>query len=45
MPLWLHEQLKKAYLAKNRVKIQLLNECWYYYVNRHRKQKSSEQIS
>lgn len=31
MPQWLCNQLKSAYLRKDRRQIKLLNECWFFY--------------
>ncbi|WP_173104450.1 cortex morphogenetic protein CmpA [Bacillus sp. KH172YL63] len=31
MPKWLVNQLRKAYLEKDRYQIKLLNQCWYFY--------------
>ncbi|WP_156314850.1 cortex morphogenetic protein CmpA [Halalkalibacter wakoensis] len=37
MPTWLRQQLKRAYLEKDRYQIKVLNQCWFYY-----KEKESE---
>ncbi|WP_017729385.1 cortex morphogenetic protein CmpA [Halalkalibacterium ligniniphilum] len=31
MPNWLINQLRAAYAQKNRYKVKLLNQCWFYY--------------
>ncbi|TMW70187.1 cortex morphogenetic protein CmpA [Alteribacter natronophilus] len=31
MPGWLKKQLKEAYLNKDRRRIKVLNQCWFYY--------------
>jgi hypothetical protein len=31
LPQWLHTQLMRAYRKKDRRKIQLLNDCWFFY--------------
>ncbi|MEL3972876.1 cortex morphogenetic protein CmpA [Rossellomorea oryzaecorticis] len=31
MPNWLVNQMRKAYLEKNRYQIKLLNQCWNFY--------------
>ncbi|WP_416829384.1 cortex morphogenetic protein CmpA [Ectobacillus polymachus] len=31
MPSWLQNQMRRAYLEKNRYRIKLLNECWFFY--------------
>ncbi|MBM7096824.1 cortex morphogenetic protein CmpA [Bacillus sp. H-16] len=36
MPAWLKKQLKEAYYNKDRRRIKVLNQCWFYY-------KSSDQ--
>ncbi|ARK28622.1 cortex morphogenetic protein CmpA [Halalkalibacter krulwichiae] len=34
MPKWLRQQLKQAYLEKDRYQIRVLNQCWFYYKER-----------
>ncbi|WP_135556417.1 cortex morphogenetic protein CmpA [Paenibacillus cymbidii] len=34
MPQWLCNQLRRAFLGKNRKQIRLLNDCWFFYHNR-----------
>ncbi|MGP7819077.1 cortex morphogenetic protein CmpA [Niallia sp. 01092] len=31
MPSWLQNQMKRAFYAKDRYQIIVLNQCWYYY--------------
>ncbi|WP_155987854.1 cortex morphogenetic protein CmpA [Gorillibacterium massiliense] len=31
MPQWLSNQLMRAFQTKNRKKIRLLNDCWFFY--------------
>ncbi|WP_096438495.1 cortex morphogenetic protein CmpA [Alteribacter populi] len=33
MPTWLKKQLKEAYYKKDRRRIKVLNQCWFYYKN------------
>ncbi|HZG73790.1 MAG TPA: cortex morphogenetic protein CmpA [Chondromyces sp.] len=35
MPNWLQNQIKKAFQEKNRSQIKLLNQCWYFYREKH----------
>jgi hypothetical protein len=35
MPQWFCHQLMKAFHAKNRRQIRLLNECWFFYRTRY----------
>ncbi|MBO9608360.1 MAG: cortex morphogenetic protein CmpA [Paenibacillaceae bacterium] len=34
MPQWLCNQLRRAFLGKNRKQIRLLNDCWFFYHTR-----------
>ncbi|MEI5909373.1 cortex morphogenetic protein CmpA [Bacillus spongiae] len=39
MPKWLQNQMKRAFLEKDRYQIKLLNQCWFFYTkNTTRKQ-------
>ncbi len=31
MPSWLKNQLRTAYLKKDRYQVKLLNQCWFFY--------------
>ncbi|MBU9723810.1 MULTISPECIES: cortex morphogenetic protein CmpA [Bacillaceae] len=31
MPSWLQRQLQEAYQRKDRQRIKILNQCWFYY--------------
>ncbi|WEG12518.1 cortex morphogenetic protein CmpA [Pullulanibacillus sp. KACC 23026] len=31
MPAWLINQLRNAYFKKDRHKVKLLNQCWFFY--------------
>ncbi|MDQ0256146.1 hypothetical protein J2S74_003545 [Evansella vedderi] len=31
MPSWLQRQLQEAYQRKDLQRVQLLNQCWFYY--------------
>ncbi|WJH35155.1 cortex morphogenetic protein CmpA [Paenibacillus aurantius] len=42
MPQWLSNQLMRAFHAKNRRKIRLLNDCWFFY--RTRETGQTEQV-
>jgi hypothetical protein len=33
MPLWLQQQLMRAYSRRDRRNIKMLNECWFQYRN------------
>lgn len=33
MPYWLQKQLRQAFLKKDRYRILVLNDCWYFYKN------------
>ncbi|PKG23698.1 MULTISPECIES: cortex morphogenetic protein CmpA [Niallia] len=35
MPSWLQNQIKRAFYEKDRYQIKILNQCWYYYRNKH----------
>ncbi|ASV67241.1 cortex morphogenetic protein CmpA [Cytobacillus sp. FSL W7-1323] len=35
MPVWLQNQMKRAFLEKDRYQIKLLNQCWYFYRKKH----------
>lgn len=35
MPIWFQNQMQKAFYEKNRYKIILLNQCWFFYVKKH----------
>lgn len=35
MPQWFKKQLRKAYLQKDRYQIRLLNQCWFFYTEKH----------
>ncbi|RBW67855.1 cortex morphogenetic protein CmpA [Bacillus taeanensis] len=35
MPGWFKRQLRQAYYKKDRYKIRLLNQCWYFYRKKH----------
>ncbi|MFC4775514.1 cortex morphogenetic protein CmpA [Paenibacillus sp. GCM10023252] len=35
MPQWLCNQLMRAYLKKDLRQIRLLNDCWYFYRDKH----------
>jgi hypothetical protein len=41
VPQWLSNQLKRAFLKKDRRQIRLLNDCWYFYRNKLIKHDSS----
>lgn len=44
MPKWLCNQLRRAFLQKDRKQILLLNDCWFmYYSSARKKQQSSVQ--
>ncbi|WP_155837293.1 cortex morphogenetic protein CmpA [Aneurinibacillus terranovensis] len=34
MPQWLQRQLMKAFQAKNRRQVALLNDCWFVYLEK-----------
>ncbi|RFU67375.1 cortex morphogenetic protein CmpA [Peribacillus saganii] len=31
MPVWFQNQMMRAYYAKDRYQIKLLNQCWFFY--------------
>ncbi|MFC7394888.1 MULTISPECIES: cortex morphogenetic protein CmpA [Scopulibacillus] len=35
MPFWFKKQLREAYYKKDRYQIKLLNQCWFFYQERH----------
>ncbi|HZH58200.1 MAG TPA: cortex morphogenetic protein CmpA [Metabacillus sp.] len=35
MPSWLQNQMQRAFLEKNRYQIKLLNQCWFFYRQKH----------
>ncbi|WP_307258665.1 cortex morphogenetic protein CmpA [Oikeobacillus pervagus] len=35
MPNWLQNQMRRAFHEKNRYQIKLLNQCWYFYREKH----------
>lgn len=35
MPAWFQSQIQKAFLEKNRYQVKLLNQCWYFYREKH----------
>ncbi|WP_246945290.1 cortex morphogenetic protein CmpA [Bacillus pinisoli] len=35
MPIWLKNQMTRAYFEKNRYQIKLLNQCWFFYRKKH----------
>ncbi|WKB36293.1 cortex morphogenetic protein CmpA [Terrilactibacillus sp. S3-3] len=35
MPVWFKNRLKEAYYKKDRYQIKLLNQCWFFYKERH----------
>lgn len=35
MPTWFQNQMKKAFLKKDRYQIKLLNQCWFFYQKKH----------
>ncbi|MFC5611461.1 cortex morphogenetic protein CmpA [Metabacillus niabensis] len=35
MPSWLQSQMRRAFLEKNRYQIRLLNQCWFFYREKH----------
>ncbi|WP_148296915.1 cortex morphogenetic protein CmpA [Halalkalibacter akibai] len=41
MPTWLRQQLKQAYLDKDRYQIKVLNQCWFYYKERETEEVQS----
>ncbi|MEK3889620.1 cortex morphogenetic protein CmpA [Bacillus sp. FSL K6-3431] len=36
MPAWFQNQIKKAFMQKDRHQVQLLNQCWFFYRKKHR---------
>ncbi|WP_188390166.1 cortex morphogenetic protein CmpA [Priestia taiwanensis] len=34
MPIWFRNQIKRAFLEKNRHQLKLLNQCWFYYTKK-----------
>ncbi|MED0661178.1 MULTISPECIES: cortex morphogenetic protein CmpA [Bacillus] len=38
MPNWLKNQMRMAFLQKDRSQIKLLNQCWFFYTERELKQ-------
>ncbi len=37
MPVWFQNQLKRAFYQKDSSQVQLLNQCWFYYIQYTRK--------
>ncbi|WP_170006308.1 cortex morphogenetic protein CmpA [Bacillus fonticola] len=35
MPTWFCNQMKRAFLEKDRYQIRLLNQCWFFYRKKH----------
>ncbi|MBW8350107.1 cortex morphogenetic protein CmpA [Bacillus sp. IITD106] len=35
MPAWFQNQIQRAFLEKNRYQIKLLNQCWFFYREKH----------
>ncbi|WP_087941714.1 cortex morphogenetic protein CmpA [Bacillus kwashiorkori] len=35
MPTWLKNQIRTAFFEKNRYKVRLLNQCWYFYLDKY----------
>ncbi|MBA9029240.1 cortex morphogenetic protein CmpA [Peribacillus loiseleuriae] len=33
MPIWLQNQIRRAFHEKNHVQVKMLNQCWFYYWN------------
>ncbi|WCK54995.1 cortex morphogenetic protein CmpA [Aneurinibacillus sp. Ricciae_BoGa-3] len=40
MPHWLQRQIMKAFLARNRRQVLLLNDCWFLYLEKQGKRTS-----
>ncbi|MDQ0221315.1 cortex morphogenetic protein CmpA [Peribacillus cavernae] len=34
MPNWFQNQIRKAFLEKDRYQIKMLNQCWFFYMKR-----------
>ncbi|MDY7221029.1 cortex morphogenetic protein CmpA [Halalkalibacterium halodurans] len=44
MPNWLINQLRTAFAHKNRYKVKLLNQCWFYYQKKEYPKQTSRNI-
>jgi hypothetical protein len=42
MPQWLCQQLMRAFHSKNRRKVRLLNDCWFFYRDRFPETETNE---